>query len=171
MAERLDGCAFHTVRTLGCVMCDDIATGAIEFVSATTDDEGREVREFRPPAPVIDIGPVQRLRRAKERSTGVDLFVVAAHVPRMRRELGPLVMIPKDLLVHLERLIETVATVHGQEERLNDVYGAMGRAPEVDFSGCEAVGVGGYHSLGYGDEGGYCNWCGKGSPVKESKDG
>ena len=103
MVERLEGCAFHTVRTLGCVMCDDIATGTIEFVSSTLDPNGYEVREFRPPAPVIDIG--------------------------RRRPL------------------------------------------EVDYSGCEAVGVGGYHSLGYGDAGGYCNWCGKGSPVKESKGG
>lgn len=32
---------------------------------------------------------------------------------------------------------------------------------EVDFSGCEAIGVGGYHSEHYGDpDDGLCQWCG-----------
>jgi hypothetical protein len=117
--------------------------------------------------PLIDIGAVERLRCARERSTLTDLFMVASHLPRMRRELGGVVMLPRSMLVHIERLLETTATVHRQEERLNDVYGAMGRDPEVDFSGCSAVSVGGYHSVGYGDVGGRCNWCGKLSPVED----
>lgn len=32
---------------------------------------------------------------------------------------------------------------------------------EVDFGGCPAVGVGGYHSEEYGDEDGQCQWCGE----------
>lgn len=39
------------------------------------------------------------------------------------------------------------------------------RASEIDFSGCPAIGVGGYHSDEYDpEEGGQCQWCGAGAP-------
>jgi hypothetical protein len=108
---------------------------------------------------------VERLLRARERCSLVDVFMMAANLPMLHRDKTPMVMFHRDLLPHLVRLVEAAATVHGVEERLGDVLGAMGRTPEVDYSGCEAIGVGGYHSLAYGDEGGRCNWCGKPSPV------
>lgn len=37
---------------------------------------------------------------------------------------------------------------------------------EVDYRGCEAVGVGGIHSEEFGEEGGRCEWCGLMGPIR-----
>lgn len=37
--------------------------------------------------------------------------------------------------------------------------------PEIDFSGCPAIGIGGYHSRHFDpEEGGMCQWCGTKAP-------
>jgi hypothetical protein len=47
---------------------------------------------------------------------------------------------------------------------------AAAQAPdelEVDYSGCAAIGVAGFHSDSYGQAGDHCNWCGALSPVTD----
>lgn len=51
-----------------------------------------------------------------------------------------------------------VVTIELEEESNEDEVTLVG------FGGCEAIGVGGYHSDGYGEPGGRCAWCGATGP-------
>lgn len=52
-----------------------------------------------------------------------------------------------------------VLTLESVEESTNEDEVTL-----VGFGGCEAIGVGGYHSDGYGEPGGRCAWCGATGP-------